>query len=133
MLLREKRRDVCSHPRSLESAGPAQPPLHQPLSTRAPPSHHTPQTSTTALFPPARFSVLEQLTHGTSQVQNPPITALGHLGDCPPIPRQALTLSFWKEWRKLPPSSPSSLGVPGGLLMPLMLFGEFCGRWEGWW
>lgn len=37
----------------------------------------------------------------------------------------ALTLSFWKECRKFPPSSPSSRGVPGGLLMPLMLFGEF--------
>lgn len=37
----------------------------------------------------------------------------------------ALTLSFWKEWRKFPPSSPSSRGVPGGLLMPLMLLGEF--------
>lgn len=37
-----------------------------------------------------------------------------------------LTLSFWKEWRKFPPSSPSSRGVPGGLLMPLMLLGEFC-------
>lgn len=39
-----------------------------------------------------------------------------------------LTLSFWKEWRKFPPSSPSSRGVPGGLLMPLMLLGEFCGE-----
>lgn len=36
-----------------------------------------------------------------------------------------LTFSLWKEWRKFPLSSPSSLGVPGGLLMPLKLFGEF--------
>ena len=42
-----------------------------------------------------------------------------------------LTLSFWKEWRKFPPSSPSSRGVPGGLLMPLMLLGEFCGETRG--
>lgn len=56
------------------------------------------------------------------------------LGTVPPPPgRPSLTLSFWKEWRKLPPSSPSSLGVPGGLLMPLMLFGEFCGGQEGRW
>lgn len=48
-----------------------------------------------------------------------------------PILTPRLTLSFWKEWRKLPPSSPSSLGVPGGLLMPLMLFGEFCTRAQG--
>lgn len=42
-----------------------------------------------------------------------------------------LTLSFWKEWRKFPPSSPSSRGVPGGLLMPLMLLGEFCRERRG--
>lgn len=42
-----------------------------------------------------------------------------------------LTLSFWKEWRKFPPSSPSSRGVPGGLLMPLMLLGEFCRESRG--
>lgn len=36
-----------------------------------------------------------------------------------------LTFSLWNEWRKFPLSSPSSLGVPGGLLMPLKLFGEF--------
>lgn len=39
-----------------------------------------------------------------------------------------LTFSLWKEWRKFPLSSPSSLGVPGGLLMPLKLFGEFWRR-----
>lgn len=40
-----------------------------------------------------------------------------------------LTFSLWKECRKFPLSSPSSLGVPGGLLMPLKLFGEFW-RWN---
>lgn len=39
--------------------------------------------------------------------------------------QEKLTFSLWKEWRKFPLSSPSSLGVPGGLLMPLKLFGEF--------
>jgi len=55
----------------------------------------------------------------------------GQKGWMAPVLIPTLTLSFWKEWRKLPPSSPSSLGVPGGLLMPLMLFGEFCRRAQG--
>lgn len=38
-----------------------------------------------------------------------------------------LTLSLWKGLRKLPPISPSSRGVPGGLFMPAMLLGEFWG------
>lgn len=83
------------------------------------------------------LSVLEQLTHSTTQVQKTPHhqaqppPCRGCPGDRPLLSpgSHSLTLSFWKEWRKLPPSSPSSLGVPGGLLMPLMLFGEFCGRW----
>lgn len=37
-----------------------------------------------------------------------------------------LTLSFWKEWRKFPPGSPSSRGVPGGLPVSPILLGEFC-------
>lgn len=36
-----------------------------------------------------------------------------------------LTLSLWKGFRKFPPISLSSLGVPGWLLM-LILLGEFC-------
>lgn len=38
---------------------------------------------------------------------------------------EILTLSLWKGFRKFPPISLSSLGVPGWLLM-LMLLGEFC-------
>lgn len=40
--------------------------------------------------------------------------------------RRGLTFSLWKECRKFPPNSSPSLGVPGGLLMPLRWFGEFC-------
>lgn len=36
-----------------------------------------------------------------------------------------LTLSLWKGFKKFPPISPSSLGVPGWLLR-LILLGEFC-------
>ena len=38
-----------------------------------------------------------------------------------------LTLSLWKGFRKFPPISPSSLGVPGWLFM-LRLPGEFWGK-----
>lgn len=71
---------------------------HQLLSTHAPPSHHRPQASTHCLTSSCPFSALEQLTHSTTQVQkaptpmpSPPIPVPGHLGDHPPIPRQALT------------------------------------------
>lgn len=41
-----------------------------------------------------------------------------------------LTLSLWKGFKKFPPISPSSLGVPGWLLR-LILLGEFCKQdWE---
>lgn len=36
-----------------------------------------------------------------------------------------LTLSLWNGFKKLPAISPSSRGVPGGLFIPVMLFGEF--------
>lgn len=42
-----------------------------------------------------------------------------------PSSRPLLTLSLWNGLRKLPPISPSSRGVPGGLFMPAMLLGEF--------
>lgn len=92
MLLIEKRRDVCSHPRSLESAGPAQPPLHLLLSTRAPPSHHTPRTSITALF--LLLASLSWSSSHTAQAKckTHPSQLWDTLGTVPPSPgRQALT------------------------------------------
>lgn len=96
---------ICSG--SSPSCGILPPPSRRILSS---PSVHPYPAEDPSLHPPA-----------TREPSPRPQEALTH----------SLTLSFWKEWRKLPPSSPSSLGVPGGLLMPLMLFGEFCRRWGG--
>lgn len=139
MLLIEGEQEACLQP-------PTEPPMGQAstaTSAAAPlhpctPSHHTPQApthcliSSCPLFCPAAPATWHNPSPKGPHCAKPTHPSAGTSGDCPPIPgRHSLTLSFWKEWRKLPPSSPSSLGVPGGLLMPLMLFGEFCGKWRG--
>lgn len=97
MLLIEGEQEGCLQPPTelrmgQASAGTSAPaPLH--LTCALHPTTH-PKLPPTVLFPPAPFSVLQQLPHGTTQVHtvpSPPTPVLGHLGDCPPIPRQALT------------------------------------------
>lgn len=124
---------------SLESGRPAWPAASAPSISSpscgilSPPSVHPHPPQDPKLHPPLYF-FLPTFCPGAAH------RSKRHQPPSPPIPvppqgpspgRSSLTLSFWKEWRKLPPSSPSSLGVPGGLLMPLMLFGEFCRRWRG--
>lgn len=113
------------------------PPFPLPLTTLGVPKPAPTHTHPKSSFLPLPF-VPEQLAKSKAWVrkeeggiQPPRCTACGRAPSGSRTHPRGLTLSFWKEWRKLPPSSPSSLGVPGGLLMPLMLFGEFCRRRSG--
>lgn len=141
MLLIEGEQEGCLQPPTEPPIGQASPATSAPAPLHlCTPSHHRPQASThclsssCTLFCPAAAPTRHNPSPKGPHCAKPTHPSAGTprgLSHHPQAGTHSLTLSFWKEWRKLPPSSPSSLGVPGGLLMPLMLFGEFCGRWRG--